>query len=425
MTEREPRQNRIASVHMEPDGSLVTSDQTPLLPESSAVEGGVATPREAAKAREGGATLTVTTAQDDLNADPTKPDPKTMKFLRILDEYRLKCEKEYNYKEAERANRQLENLRKQEEARQRRAVKARQLAEQQAMQVSQNAQYAEFTGEWDKYMQEYDEMAQMYVRQMNEKHAAELASYEAKLKLRPPKFSKELLEWRQRQKTLAKQKNYAEAQKIKRIADLMEGKERTRLSQDATSQNARKVATYKKRQQQELVALLKRVDGRRQEMLAQQALDTSRMLQHNRNAHAVLGPKQLVEERLAEKKIAMGLAPNFGGSYISTDDDEAPPAAALGPQEPRERQKDADADEDDEEEEGLIPGAVPASDEADEADDAGADGGGGGDATAAAPEASAAAEPTRAMNRIDSVHMDADGNLVTGDDDYPPPGEGQ
>jgi hypothetical protein len=39
---------------------------------------------------------------------------------------------------------------------------------------------------------------------------------------RPAKYSKELLDWRRRQNMLARQKNYAEAQKIKRIADVME-----------------------------------------------------------------------------------------------------------------------------------------------------------------------------------------------------------
>ena len=36
-----------------------------------------------------------------------------LEFLRILDEYRLKCEEEGNYLEAERAARQLKTLRKQ------------------------------------------------------------------------------------------------------------------------------------------------------------------------------------------------------------------------------------------------------------------------------------------------------------------------
>lgn len=45
-------------------------------------------------------------------------DPKVLEFLRILDEYRQKCEEEGNYMEAERATRQLETLRKQVRARQ-------------------------------------------------------------------------------------------------------------------------------------------------------------------------------------------------------------------------------------------------------------------------------------------------------------------
>ena len=44
-----------------------------------------------------------------------EPDPKVLEFLRILEQYRRKCEKEGNYLEADRAHQQLEMLRKQEE----------------------------------------------------------------------------------------------------------------------------------------------------------------------------------------------------------------------------------------------------------------------------------------------------------------------
>lgn len=40
-------------------------------------------------------------------------NPQVLEFLRILDEYRLKCEAEGNYLEAGRAAQQLETLRKQ------------------------------------------------------------------------------------------------------------------------------------------------------------------------------------------------------------------------------------------------------------------------------------------------------------------------
>ena len=83
------------------------------------------------------------------------PDPKVIEFLHILDEYRVKCEDEGNYLEAGRASKQLETLKKQEAKRQEKALRARQLAERQDVQIAHNMQYAEFNAAWDKYLEEY------------------------------------------------------------------------------------------------------------------------------------------------------------------------------------------------------------------------------------------------------------------------------
>jgi hypothetical protein len=56
-------------------------------------------------------------------------DPKVIEFMRILEEYRIKCEEEGNYLEAGRAFRQLGVLRKQEEKRQQKAIQAKQISE--------------------------------------------------------------------------------------------------------------------------------------------------------------------------------------------------------------------------------------------------------------------------------------------------------
>lgn len=142
------------------------------------------------------------------NADGLQADSKVIEFLKILNEYRIKCEKEGNYMEAERATKQLSTLRKQEEKRQAKSLRARQIAERQDVQIAHNMQYAEFNAAWDKYMEEYDQMAQMYIQQMTDKHHAKLKEYEDELVKRvadkPPKFSKELLNWRKRQNLLAK-----------------------------------------------------------------------------------------------------------------------------------------------------------------------------------------------------------------------------
>ena len=99
---------------------------------------------------------------------------------------------------------------------------------------------------------------------------------------------------------LARQKNYAEAQKIKRIADVMEERERKSIDTENRKIFARKEAQLRKQQQSELQALLKRVEGRRREHIKQRNLDSKRLLQRNRNVQAVLEAKQSMEAKQRE-----------------------------------------------------------------------------------------------------------------------------
>ncbi|KAE8911332.1 hypothetical protein PF005_g12470 [Phytophthora fragariae] len=241
------------------------------------------------------------------------PDPKVMEFIAILEEYRLKCEEDGNYLEAQRADSQLTALRRQEFKRQSKSLKARQIAERQDVQIAHNMQFNDFNQAWDQYMEEYDRMAQAYVKQMTEKHAADLAAFQDKLQQeileRPPKFSKELIEWRRRQHRLAQQKSYAEAQKIKQIADEVEADERAKMSEELRAVFARKEAKLRQQQQAELAALLKRIDGRRKEHLKQRNLDSKRLLQRNRNVQSVLESKQVTEATKKIQDIKMSLMP--------------------------------------------------------------------------------------------------------------------
>lgn len=229
------------------------------------------------------------------------PDAKVVEFMRILEEYRVKCEEEGNYLEAGRAHKQLQILRIQEEKRQQKAIKVRQITERQDVQLAHNMQFSDFNGSWDKYMEEYDNMAQIYIQQMTERHAIVLLEYQkqlrAELASKPPKWSKELLEWRRRQHILARGKKYADAQKLKRIADKAEQKEREDMEQAQAVVFARREAKYRLQQQSELQALLKRIEGRRKEHIKQRNLDSKRLLQRNRNVQAVLETKQNVESQ--------------------------------------------------------------------------------------------------------------------------------
>ena len=181
------------------------------------------------------------------------PDPKVIEFLRILEEYRVKCEEEGNYLEAGRAHKQLQVLRKQEEKRQQKAVRARQIAERQDVQLAHNMQFSDFNVAWDKYMEEYDNMAQMYIQQMTERHAVVLLEYQKQLRqellAKPPKWSRELLEMRRKQHVCARNKNYAEAQKLKKICDKVEENERREMESSHAVNFAKKEAKFRQQQQ--------------------------------------------------------------------------------------------------------------------------------------------------------------------------------
>jgi hypothetical protein len=263
------------------------------------------------------------------------PDPKVMEFLRILEEYRLKCEEEGDYLEAGRANEQLDTLRKQEEKRQQKAVRARQIAERSDVQIAHNMQYSDFNKAWDRYLDEYDKMAQMYIQQMTERHAVNLLDFQRTLQTqmaeRPPKWSRELLEWRRRQHMLARQKNYAEAQRIKKIADKLEEKEKLGVEEDTATLFARKESKFRQQQQAELQALLKRIDARRKEHIKQRNLDSKRLMQRNRNVQAVLESKQAVESNRVFTEIRKHLTQSaFKAQVDSHAVTTGPPPSSAG-----------------------------------------------------------------------------------------------
>lgn len=251
-------------------------------------------------------------------------DPKVLEFLQILEEYRVKCEEEGNYLEAARAYRQLGVLRKQEEKRQQKAITARQISEKQDVQLAHNMQFNEFNKSWDKYLEDYDSMAQTYIQQMTERHAVVLLEFQKQLRKdladKPPKWSKELLDQRRKQHINARNKNYTMAQKLKKQSDKTEERERRELEQAQAVVFARREAKFRMQQQTELQALLKRIECRRKEHLKQRNLDTKRLLQRNRNVQAVLESKQATEcqKLFAEiKKTLYSSAALHGGAATS------------------------------------------------------------------------------------------------------------
>merc|ERR1719506_2384388 len=116
-----------------------------------------------------------------------------------------------------------------------------------------------------------------------------------------PKFSKELLNSRKIQETLAKMKQYSEAHKIKLKADRLEEVEMEKLRAQHAHRLAAQEMQFAQRQQAELQALEKRVDTARQEHKIQRQQDLERILQRYQNVKSELAAQQSIEKTRSEK----------------------------------------------------------------------------------------------------------------------------
>jgi hypothetical protein len=109
---------------------------------------------------------------------------------------------------------------------------------------------------------------------------------------------------------MGRQRKYADAQRVKVLADELERRERRKLEDDRLASAEGREGKFREKQGQEVAALLKRIEGRRAEHLKQREVDTRRLLQRNRNVMAVLEQRQLAEEQRHVASIKAALHPN-------------------------------------------------------------------------------------------------------------------
>ena len=100
-------------------------------------------------------------------------DNKVLDFLRLLEEYRKKCEIEGNYQEAKKARGKFDELLRKETVRQKNNIRAAQEQELQNIEAAQKAQFLEFSQAWDNYMSDYEATAYLSLEKLKEKHMLE------------------------------------------------------------------------------------------------------------------------------------------------------------------------------------------------------------------------------------------------------------
>lgn len=165
-------------------------------------------------------------------------------------------------------------------------LKKAQEKELKKLDKAQKKQFEEFSLAWDNYMADYEGTAYLSLEKLKEKHMIEFQQYHEKV-LREAtikaKYSKQLLELRKKQETLAKQKKYGKAEEVKEKTDRLEEWENAKNDEMIQKVVSKKEKQLKKEQAIALEALLKRIERDRNEQIQHREQDSQRLLLRNKN----------------------------------------------------------------------------------------------------------------------------------------------
>lgn len=157
--------------------------------------------------------------------------------------------------------------------------------------------------EWDTFFINFENKASESLNAMKEKHSQSLEVYleqlEKEAESKTPLWSKELKQLKKREKFLAYQENYAEAQNVKVVADALEKEDKEKaMTAIRDGSIAKKEAALKQKQENEMQVLSKRIKSIRETNKNKKDSDLKRLLQRNRKIQESLKSKQVCSHEI-------------------------------------------------------------------------------------------------------------------------------
>lgn len=228
-------------------------------------------------------------------------------FLHILEEHRQNCVRQGKYIEADIAAKRLKELKQHEENRKQEGLRSTQISQRLAIEESHMIEFQEFNSMWDSKMKEYELRAGELLEAMRQRHVLDQKEFKRRAGDEPqrkPKFSKELLDLRCIEVTLAKQGAYVDAQKVKERADALEDAELERIQAERAQHAANAEVKFLQKQEQELSALRQRIQAGAEEQRKARKLDLERLLQRYNNTKAELEAIQNTERHKQRKGLS-------------------------------------------------------------------------------------------------------------------------
>jgi len=215
----------------------------------------------------------------------------------MLEQYRLDCNNEGKYGDAENARLRIQSLCTAEQDNRREILRTKQLSERMAMEEAHMKELGDFNYTWDvKKNQEFDAHAQQLQVLLAERNEAEHVAFVEKLRVetepRNPRWSGDYLRLRKVQQTLGKQKKYPEAAEVKEEADKLERKEHLVWQSTRDKKITVCEEQYLQRQRMEMCGLIKRIESGRNEQTQARKTELNRILQRYINVKTQLESQQ-------------------------------------------------------------------------------------------------------------------------------------
>lgn len=227
--------------------------------------------------------------------------PFTIALHCTLDVLRLKYLSSGKYIEAGETQKHLDDLFNFEVTERHKEFSVAQSRKLANLEKAHKDQYEKFMKDWEKFQAKFEKSAENAIKSMGERHNASIQKYEQKLEIetrrKPRLFSKELKEWRKKERLLVEEENYSEAQKVKLISDALEKEERENINSHNHDVVKRKSCNLQEQQDAEMNALLKRIDTQRELCKSKKENDSKCLLQRNHNIQSTWRSKFATEDQ--------------------------------------------------------------------------------------------------------------------------------
>eukprot|EP00435_Cladocopium_sp_Y103_P022641 s1524_g5.t1 len=226
-------------------------------------------------------------------------------LLLALENHRVECEQTGRYEEAELARLRLDQLRQHEEKSRRDALLEQQLAERMGVEEAHMLGLQEFSNIWDQKQQDFEakanQLQSVLATRHKQEHQIHLEKLRREVEPRTPRWSRDLLNLRKIQETLAKMRKYAEAEKTKAQADKLEAREHNQWKEKREARIAVMEEQFLHKQQLEMGGLLKRLKASREELKRSRKMEMERLLQRYQNLKMQMENQQRIIQQRVER----------------------------------------------------------------------------------------------------------------------------